>query len=133
MIFKGGVSMFKKAGPYLRKKRMELKQNMTEEESHMWYDFFQVWKERGGPDFTHQEIINDEYIVDFCCDELKLVVEIDGFQHCSPEGIEKDRIRTKRLEGLGLMVIRYTNKEIHENYKGVCQDIMRIAWIRSGK
>ena len=50
-------------------------------------------------------------------------VELDGSQHFSEEGIKRDRFRTERLEGYDLNVIRFTNREIDENFLGVCEYI----------
>ena len=117
--------MFAKPSPYMKKRRYELKRNMTPQEKALYYGIFKTLREKKIADFTHQEIINDEYIVDFCCDKLMLVVEIDGSQHRSEEGEKEDRIRTARLNELGLKVVRYDNKMIDENYDGVCSDILR--------
>jgi len=60
------------------------------------------------------------FIVDFCCPEAKLVVEIDGDSHYLDEGIKKnDRDRQKYIEDLGFTVLRFTNDEISKNIDGV--------------
>jgi very-short-patch-repair endonuclease len=60
------------------------------------------------------------YIVDFLCPSKKLVIEIDGSQHYTDEGMEYDRLRTAYLEGLGLRVLRFSNKEIDNSFDSVC-------------
>jgi len=60
-----------------------------------------------GLKFKRQMIIG-QYIADFCCEELKLIIEIDGSHH--HEGI--DGARTKYLESKGYNVIRYSNEYI---------------------
>ena len=59
--------------------------------------------------FLRQKPI-DNYIVDFYCSELCLVIEIDGDSHA--EAVEYDAARTKVLEALGLTVVRYTNDDV---------------------
>jgi very-short-patch-repair endonuclease len=57
--------------------------------------------------------------VDFYCAACKVVIEVDGAQHYSPEVLVADAERTAFLEGLGLRVIRFSNADILENLDGV--------------
>ena len=68
--------------------------------------------------FKRQQLIGD-YIVDFICKEVKIIIEIDGGQHNEPENIEYDKTRTEYLNNLGYKVIRFWNNEIYENIEGV--------------
>jgi len=61
------------------------------------------------------------FIVDFYCSELHLVIEIDGDTH--GESITYDLERTKLLNARGLTVIRYTNEDILKNIAGVYDDL----------
>lgn len=64
------------------------------------------------------------YIVDFFCPEIKLVIEVDGADHFFDEKSEKyDFERQKYLEKQGLKVIRFTNAEIRDNLNGVLEVI----------
>jgi very-short-patch-repair endonuclease len=54
----------------------------------------------------------DQYIVDFYCDQLKLIVEIDGSIHGEEHVAERDLARTARLQKLGYRVLRIPNSEI---------------------
>ena len=65
----------------------------------------------------------DNFIVDFYCAKLKLVIEVDGDSHFTDEGKESDRRRTEILEGYGLKVIRFTNDAVLDNFEAVCQAI----------
>ncbi len=71
-----------------------------------------------GLDFHRQKPV-DEYIVDFYCPTLSLVIEIDGSSH-DPK-LEQDRQRQARLEELGLTVIRFLDREVKTNLAGVLQ------------
>ena len=51
------------------------------------------------------------------------MIEIDGSQHYEPENVEKDANRDKFLKNLGLVVKRYSNNEINNDFESVCKDI----------
>jgi very-short-patch-repair endonuclease len=59
-----------------------LRKNATKEENLLWYNFLRLYK----PQFRRQYVIGN-YIVDFYCHRAKLVVELDGSQHCEPKKI----------------------------------------------
>ena len=69
----------------------------------------------------------DNFIADFYCHKAKLVIEIDGSQHYTEEGEQNDEFRTEILEGYGLTVIRFTNRQINTNFYGVCAYIDRVV------
>ena len=61
------------------------------------------------------------YIADFYCAKAKLVIELDGSQHYSDEGLKSDIERTKFLEKeFGIKVIRFSNLDIMQKFEGVC-------------
>ena len=95
-----------------------LRRDMTKEEKHLWYDYL-----RKLPITIHRQKVIGNYIVDFYCAGVKLVIELDGRQHYNEEGREADRIRDEFLAGLGINVVRYTNRQIKDNFSGVCKDI----------
>ena len=96
----------------------QLRKHATPQEKHLWYDFLANYEVR----FQRQKAI-DDFIVDFYCHQAKLVIEIDGSQHSSEEGQQKDEFRTGILEGYGLNVIRFTNRQIDMNFQAVCRYI----------
>ena len=65
------------------------------------------------------------YIVDFYCPYGRLVVEVDGEQHASPEMQLQDNLRDKYLNNIGLEVLRFSAREIKESTEGVCVEISR--------
>ena len=103
---------------YMLTRARELREDLTREERHLWYDYL-----RYHPVHWYKQRIIEDYIVDFYCASAKLVIELDGSQHFEPEGMEKDAERTAFLEQYDLKVIRITNREIHENFRGVCEYI----------
>ena len=68
--------------------------------------------------FRRQQGI-ENYVVDFCCPKVKLIVELDGSGHLSTKAKKKDQERDKRLEGLGYHIIRFYNNETDESMDGV--------------
>ena len=99
-----------------------LRNNMTKEEKHLWYDCLKPYHKQCGIVFLRQKTF-DDYIVDFYCPQAKLVIEIDGSQHFEEEAELYDKKRTEFLNSLGISVIRYTNKDIHTRFSEVCEDI----------
>ncbi len=62
-----------------------------------------------------------EYIVDFFCSKLKLVIEIDGESHVDKH--EKDKIRQQNLERLSLSFLRFSDLDVKTNLNGMLQII----------
>ena len=106
--------------PTLKPYAQKLRRDMTKEERHLWYDFLNRLPVR----FNRQKVIGP-YIVDFYCASAKLVVELDGSQHNEVAGIAADAQRDAFLAEQGLQVLRYTNVDIHRNFNGVCEDILK--------
>ncbi|MCD8037190.1 MAG: endonuclease domain-containing protein [Clostridiales bacterium] len=104
--------------PKLKNNARKLRKNMTPEERHLWYDFLRFY-----PVKIYRQRAIDNYIVDFYCSLAKLVIEVDGSQHYTTEGIKYDSIRTEVLRQYGLEVIRFTNRDIRLNFQSVCDAI----------
>jgi len=51
-------------------------------------------------------------VVDFACDRLRLVIEVDGGVHSREDVRLKDARRQEVIEGLGWTVLRFTNDEV---------------------
>ena len=96
----------------------QLRTNATPQEKHLWYDFLSRYPIR----FQRQKAI-DNFIADFYCHKAGLVIEIDGRQHGTDEGEERDAFRTEILEGYELRVIRFTNYQVDKYFEGVCKYI----------
>ena len=95
-----------------------LRRNMTKQEKRLWYDFLQHY-----PVKIYKQRIIDNFIADFYCHQAKLIIEIDGAQHYTPEGRSYDEARTEILEQYGLSVIRFSNSDIDDKFEGVCYTI----------
>ena len=105
-----------------------LRRNMTKEEKRLWYGFL-----KNIPFTVNRQRTIDDYIVDFYCAELKIVIEVDGGQHYTEDGRARDAVRDEYLMRTGNILLRYTNNEIHKNFEGVCFDIIRNIKERSGR
>ena len=104
----------------LKSRADELRKNMTQQEWNLWYFYLRNHRLK----WYRQRII-DRFIVDFYCHAAKLVIEIDGKQHYTEQGIAYDVERTQVLQEYGLKVLRYTNQQLEYNFQEVCWDIER--------
>ena len=95
-----------------------LRREMTRHEKHLWYDFLQHY-----PIKIYKQRIIDNFIADFYCHKARLVIELDGSQHYTPEGKSYDEARTEIINQYGIKVIRYSNLDIDEKFDGVCFEI----------
>ncbi len=97
-----------------------LRKNMTKEEKHLWYDFLKKL-----PVTVNRQKNIGSYIVDFYISEHRTVIVLDGVQHGDEEHAIKDTERDETLYKLGITVLRYTNRQIKQNFRGVCLDILK--------
>jgi len=112
--------------PALKQKARILRNNSTLGEVLLWKKL--RGKQSLGYDFHRQKPI-DQFIVDFYCCELFLVIEIDGSSHNSLEAIEKDHFRQECLESLGIIFLRFTESEAVNSTKEVEEKIE--DWIKN--
>jgi very-short-patch-repair endonuclease len=104
----------------LKARARELRKNMTEAESFLWQRIKS--KQLKGRQFYRQKNIGN-YIVDFYCPSAKVIVELDGGQHYTQEGISRDQVRDKYLESLGFTILRFSDREVFKNIEGVLERI----------
>jgi very-short-patch-repair endonuclease len=105
--------------PKLIARAIELRKNMTPMERKLWIRLFKNFPLK----VARQKVI-DNYIVDFYCAKLGLVVEVDGNVHDTYEAKEYDEERTKILENYNLKVIRFRNEEVEIEFDKVCAAVM---------
>lgn len=98
----------------------KLRKDMTPQERKLWYLFLQKY-----PVKIYKQRIIESFIVDFYCHAAKLVIEIDGSQHYTEQGLAYDKERTAILQQYGLTVIRFSNYEINAQFSEVCNVIDR--------
>ena len=91
---------------------------MTPHERKLWFLFLRKY-----PVKIYKQRIIGKFIVDFYCAAAKLVIEVDGSQHYEPQGMAYDIERSAFLSALGLEVLRFSNREIDREFRGVCEQI----------
>ena len=110
--------------PRMKQIARKLRKDMTLAEILLWKEL--KGKKVLGYDFHRQKPI-DEYVVDFYCPRLKLILEIDGDSHDGKE--ESDKIRQEKLESLGLTVLRFWDLDVKANVDGIVGQLKE--WIES--
>ena len=96
----------------------KLRREMTPHERKLWYLFLRTYPVK----FYKQKIIGD-FIVDFYCAPARLVIEIDGSQHYEEDGKTRDGVRDQKLRERGLLVLRFSNREIDREFPAICERI----------
>jgi len=89
---------------------------MTDAERLLWSKI--RGRQLKGYQFYRQKIIGN-YIADFYCPKAKLVIEVDGGQHYNVEGKDKDEMRDDYMAGVGIKVLRFSDREVFENSNAV--------------
>lgn len=106
----------------LKAKAQWLRNNATLGEALLWNQL--KGKQLLGYDFHRQKPILN-YIVDFYCSKLKLIIEIDGISHDFK--MEYDEKRMNELNYLGLTVLRFQESEVRRDIENVIQRI--VDWV----
>ena len=102
----------------------KLRNNMTHGEKAVWS--MVKGKQINGFDFHRQKPIGN-YIADFCCYDLQLVIEVDGITHEEEDVKINDRNKQKYFESIGLNVLRFSDEEVLGNGNIVAKKIMEYA------
>jgi very-short-patch-repair endonuclease len=106
--------------PSLKLKARQLRQNSTLAEILLWKN---IKYKALGYEF-HRQVPIDEFIVDFYCHELSIAIEVDGNTH--DYNFINDELRQKRLESLGITVIRFTDDDVKKYLNDVLRSLQVI-------
>jgi len=106
--------------PYLKELARQLRNDSTLGEVLLWNELKN--KKCFGYDFQRQKPLLD-YIVDFYCNELDLVIEIDGHYHNNEEKYSSDILRDNKLEVYNLTILRFTEWEVRKDMQNVLRTI----------
>ena len=106
--------------PKLKAFARELRNNSTKSEIFLWLKLKN--KQFYGYDFHRQKPI-DNYILDFYCYELLLGIEVDGYSHQFLEVYNKDTVKEKRMNELGIAVLRFSDEEVQKDMENVLRAI----------
>lgn len=102
-----------------KKIRRILRQTDIACEKIMWQ---KLRNNQQGYKFRRQVSIGN-YVVDFYCPQLKLIVEIDRATHCTSEEVDYDKKRECFLKNLGLIIKRYLNIDVKNNLADLMNDL----------
>lgn len=100
-----------------------LRRNMTKAEACLWK--YGLKASNLGVPFRRQRSI-DQYIVNFVCLPLKLVIEVDGSTHEFLEIQKRDVVRQRRLEELGFVVLRFSDEDVLNDINAVLGRIVEV-------
>ena len=98
----------------------KLRNESTETEIYLWLKL--KGKQMYGYDFHRQKPI-DNYILDFFCYELMLGIEVDGYSHQFLEVYTKDGVKEKRMNELGITVLRFSDEQVLKDMENVIRAI----------
>ena len=106
--------------PKLTALAKKLRNESTETEIYLWLRL--KGKQMYGYDFHRQKPI-DNYILDFFCYELLLGIEVDGYSHEFLEVYNKDKIKEKRMNELGISILRFSDFEVLRDMENIIRAI----------
>ena len=90
---------------------------MTKAEACLWKYALRAGMMKGYSFRRQRPVLN--YIADFMCKDLKLIIEVDGLTHNWDEIILKDEKRTEELKKIGFTVLRFSDHEVLNNMENV--------------
>lgn len=95
----------------------KLRKNMTKAEACLWKYALRARQMKGYQFRRQRPVIN--YIADFMCKELMLVIEVDGITHQDELVMLKDARKQVALEAAGFTVLRFSDDDVLNKMKGV--------------
>lgn len=102
----------------------QLRRDATEAEQALWERLRD--RQLSGLKIRRQHRIG-KYIVDFYCAAARLVIELEGSIHDTPEQKEYDKVRFEELRSRGLKILRFRNAEVLNNMESVLNQILNVA------
>ncbi|MEO8108911.1 MAG: endonuclease domain-containing protein [Ginsengibacter sp.] len=118
-------SMFYESSPVIFANAKKLRNEQTPSEIIFWNLLKQHFPNFR---FKRQHPISN-YIADFYCHKLKLVIEIDGSVHREEEVKSNDKLRDDYMQSLDLKIIRFTNEEVCKNGELVVKKLRSIIMV----
>jgi len=101
----------------------ELRRKSTNSEITLWNYVLKSRKMKGYTFNRQRPVLN--YIADFMCKKLKLIIELDGYTHIGDDANGKDLKRQKDLEDAGFTVLRFIDYDVLKNIDGVNEIIKK--------
>jgi very-short-patch-repair endonuclease len=106
-------------------KARELRRPETESEKVAWR-LLRTLRFKGFK-FRRQHAVG-QYIVDFCCPQRRLIVELDGSVHAQPSQTQRDTRRDAELKRMGHAVTRFPNGIVLEAPELFLEKVLDVAW-----
>jgi very-short-patch-repair endonuclease len=106
--------------PKLKQLARNNRNDSTKSEIKLWMEL--KGKQVYGYDFHRQKPLLN-YIVDFYCNELELVIELDGYSHQFEEVVIKDELKEAELKNYGLTIFRFDDEEVMNDMDNVLRTI----------
>jgi very-short-patch-repair endonuclease len=107
----------------LRDRSRQLRNDLTPAEQFLWS---KMKRKQLGCWFYRQKPVGI-YIADFYCPSAKLVIETDGGQHMHGKILEYDKARNEYISGIGLRILRFTNRQVLTNIGEVIKRIKNLG------
>ena len=109
--------------PWKRQRARSLRSSQTPAEDTFWRA---VKAKRLGRFKLVRQVPIGPYFADFVCRSHKLIVEIDGGTHSSPEELADDERRTLHLQQLGYRIVRVSNADVVDNLDAICRQLIAV-------
>ena len=106
----------------IQERARELRRDMTPAERVLWGRLRN--RQLEGLKFRRQHPLG-RFIVDFCCAQYRLIVEVDGGVHRNQR--EYDEARTQVLQAHGYWVLRFSNEAVLGDVDAVLEVIAEVA------
>jgi very-short-patch-repair endonuclease len=104
-----------------------LRKRMTKAEACLWKFALRASQLKGYPFRRQRPVLN--YIADFMCKDLMLIIEVDGITHQDEKVIANDKRRHADLENAGFTVLRFTDNQVLKSMTGVIAELEE--WIEN--
>jgi very-short-patch-repair endonuclease len=101
----------------------QMRKDMSKAEATMW-SYLKTLRSEGF--HFRRQVPLGRYYADFACHHAKLVIEIDGDTHYTPEGIAHDQNRDRFIRSIGFRIVRYTNDDVLQNMDGVVVHVLNL-------
>ncbi len=99
-----------------------LRRDLTGPERRLWKALRQRLPVNGS--HFRRQVALGRYVADFCYLKARLVVEVDGNQHCTDAALAYDVARTAALEAQGFRVLRFSNRDVMTGIDVVLETIL---------
>jgi len=109
--------------PWKTNRSRVLRSKSTTAEDKLWHSLRD--RRLGGFKFVRRFPI-DNFFVNFACRKERLIIEVDGGTHDTPQETTNDRKRDQILAGLGHKVIRIHNADLYENLDCVLEHLLAV-------